>query len=101
MASKRSLYYDPAKPSAFPTLNKLASAVADKDTKNKRKRKKQHARDDIEAWLFKQDAYTMHLSVRKRFPRNPSGVNNIMDVWERDLVNVQSLTKYKDGYRYL
>jgi hypothetical protein len=101
MANKRSLYYDPTKPSAFSTLNKLASAVADKDTKNKGKRKKKHARDDIEAWLLKKDVYTIHRPVRKRFPRNPYSVDNIMEVWECDLVYVQSLAKYSDGYRYM
>jgi hypothetical protein len=76
MASKRSLYYDPAKPSAFSTLNKVAAAVADNETKNKGKRKKtKHSRDDIEACLLKQDAYTMHRPVRKRFPRNPYSVD--------------------------
>jgi hypothetical protein len=82
-------------------LNKLAAAVADNETKNKGKSQKNHARDDIEAWLLKQDAYTMHRPVRKRFPRNPYSVNNIMDMWECDLVDVQSHAKYNDGYRYL
>jgi hypothetical protein len=91
MASKRSLYYDPAKPSAFSTLNKLAAAVADKETKNKKNRKKKHARDDIEAWLLKQDAYTKHRTVRKRFPRKPYSVDNIKDVWECDLLDVVPL----------
>jgi hypothetical protein len=67
----------------FQPLNKLAAAVADNETKNKGKRKKdKHARDEIDAWLLKQNAYTMHRPVRKRFPRNPYSVNNIMDVWE-------------------
>jgi hypothetical protein len=57
MASKRSLYYNPAKPSAFSTLNKLAAVVADNEANNKGKRKKdKHARDEIDAWLLKQDA---------------------------------------------
>jgi hypothetical protein len=56
MASKRLYYYGPAKPSAFSTLNNLAAAVADKENKKKRK----NARGDIEAWLLKEDAYTMH-----------------------------------------
>jgi transposase InsO family protein len=101
MASKRSLYYDRAKRSALSSLNKLAAAVADKDKKNKGKSKKRHALDDIKVCLLKHDAYTMHRPVRKRFPRNPYSVNNIMDVWECDLVDVQSFAKYNDGYRYL
>jgi hypothetical protein len=35
---------------------------------------------DIKAWLLKQDAYTLHRGVRKRFPRNTYTVNNINDV---------------------
>jgi hypothetical protein len=97
MASKRSHYYDSAKPSAFSTLNKLAAAVADKETKNKGKRKK-HSRDNHETLLLKQDAYTMHRPVRNRFPRNPYSVDNIIDVWKFDLVDVQSLAKYNDCY---
>ena len=87
------LYYDPAEPSAFATLQKLRNAVS------QRTGKKAHA--DIRSWLLKQDAYTLHRSVRKRFLRNPYTVNNINDVWECDLVDVQSLAKYNDGVRYL
>jgi hypothetical protein len=43
----------------------------------------------------------MHRQVRRRFPRNPYGVDNIKDVCECYLVDVQSLAKYKDCYRYM
>jgi hypothetical protein len=56
---------------------------------------------DIKAWLLKQDAYTLHRGVRKRFPRNPYSVNNINDVWECDLIDVQGLSKNNDGVKYL
>jgi len=49
----------------------------------------------------KQDAYTLHRQVRKRFPRNPYSVNNILDVFECDLVDVQALSKHNDGHKYL
>jgi hypothetical protein len=87
----KQLYYDLGKPSAFSTLNKLAPAAAAKKTTTK------HARSDIGAWLLQQDAYTMHRSLRKRFPRNPYVVTNIMDVWEFNLVDVQSFAKYNVG----
>jgi len=38
--------------------------------------------------------------VRKRIHRNPDTVN-ITDVWECDLVDVQGLSKYNDGVKYL
>jgi len=62
---------------------------------------KQKEKTDIKAWLLKTDAYTLHRAVRKRFPRNPYTVNNINDVWESDLVDVQGLSKYNDGVKYL
>jgi len=86
MASK--LYYDPARPSSFGTLKKLQQAT-----------KRPPAA--VKAWLEEQDAYTMHRRVRKPFPRNPYTVNNINDVWEYDLVDVQSLSKYNGGVKYL
>jgi len=88
------LYYDPSKPSAFSTRQKLQNALSQSTVKQKQK-------TDVKAWLLKQDAYTLHRPVRKRFPRNPYTVNNINDVWESDLVDVQSLGKYNDGIKYL
>ena len=48
-----------------------------------------------------QDVYTLHKSVRKRFPRNPYTVTNIDDVWEMDLADLSSLSKYNDKNKYL
>jgi len=47
----------------------------------------------MRAWLEKQDAYILHRPVKKRFARNPYLVNNVMDVWEYDLVDVRALGK--------
>jgi len=89
----RRLYYDPSKPSAFSTQQKLENAVEQSTGKQKQK-------TDIKTWLLKQDAYTLHRAVRKRFHRNSYTVN-INDVWESDLVDVQGLSKYNDGVKYL
>jgi len=88
------LYYDPSKPSAFSTLQKLQNVVGQRTGKQKQK-------TDIKSRFLKQDAYTLHRAVRKRFPRNPYTVININDVWESDLVDVQNLSKYNDGVKYL
>jgi transposase InsO family protein len=93
----RRLYYDPSRASSLATQQKLQHAVRQSVEKQKRK----PAPSDIKAWLLKQDAYTLHRAVRKRFPRNPYTVNNINDVWENDLVDVQGLTIYNDGVKYL
>jgi len=86
MASK--MYYDPTRPSSFGTSKKLQQATKRPPTA-------------VKAWLEEQDAYTMHRRVRKRFPRNPCTVNNINDVWKCDLVDVQNLSKYNGGVKYL
>ena len=39
--------------------------------------------------------------MRKRFARNPYTVSNVMDVWECELLDVQTYTKYNDNYRYI
>ena len=82
------LYCDPARPSAFSILEKLRAAAM-KDKK------------PVRAWLEKQDAYTLHRQVRKRFPRNTYSVTNVMDVWECDLVDVRSLGRFNDSHKYI
>ena len=51
-------------------------------------------------WLSVQNTYNLHKTVRKKFPRNPSTVTNIDDVWEMDPADLSSLSKY-DKYKYL
>jgi hypothetical protein len=84
----KNLYFAPDIPSAFSSLRKLASALP-RGTR----------RADIQTWLLKQDSYTLHRSVRKTFTEIL--VTNIFDVWECDLIDIQNVSKYDDGYRYL
>jgi len=91
-ATANRLYYDPARPTAFSTLRKLGFAAM---------KKRNIKLDDIKDWLEKQDAYTFHRSIRKRFARNPYTVNNVMDVWVCDLVDVRALGRFNDNYKYI
>jgi len=91
-ATANRLYYDPARPTAFPTPRKLGVAAM---------KKKNIKLDDIRDWLEKQDAYTFHRSIRKRFARNPYTVKNVMDVWECDLVDVRAPGRFNDNYKYI
>jgi hypothetical protein len=56
---------------------------------------------DMQKWLLQQDGYTVHRAVRKRFPRSPYNVTNIMDLWECDHLDVQNFSKFNDKYKYL
>jgi len=83
MATFSDLYYDEGSPSGFSTLWKLrASEVAE----SKKTGKPQYVAA-TRAWLEKQDAYTLHRTVRKRFARNPYTVTKVGDVWECDLLD--------------
>jgi len=64
-----------------------------------KKRKKKLG--DIGAWLEKQDAYTLHRPIRKRFACNTYSMNKVMDVWECDLVEVRALGISNDNYKHI
>ena len=90
MAGK--LYYDLESTSALLTLKRLEAAA--------RHRKIGKSTGELREWLGTQDAYTLHRPVRKNLPSNPYSVNNQMDVWECDLVDIQGPSKH-DGINYL
>jgi len=73
------MYYNPQKPITFSTLDKLPAALPKKN------------KSDVKACLEYKNAYTMHRPARRRFLRNPYTVSNLMDVWECDILDVQSL----------
>jgi hypothetical protein len=81
------LYCTLGLPTAFSTEDKLTAAVGE--------------RAGVRKWLEGQDAYTMHRQVRKKFPRNPYTVINLMEVWICDLIVVPKLARYNDTYRYI
>ena len=96
MSNISGLYYDFARPSAFSTLRKLRLATAGMKGKPP-----PPSADVIKAWLEKQDVYTLHRPVRKRFTSNPYAVSNVMFVWEYDLIDMQAYAKYNHNYRYI
>ena len=55
----------------------------------------------IDECLSVQNTYTLHKPVRKTLPCNPYTVTIIDDVWEMDLADLSSLSKYNEKYRYL
>jgi len=59
------------------------------------------SRGEVVRWLESRDAYTLHRSLRRKFPRLHYSVTNIDDVWEADLIELRNLKSYNDGYSYL
>ena len=89
-----SVYYDPKRSGGFVGVNRLYDDVR-KEGKFKISRKQ------IQQWLFKEDAYTLHKPIRRNFRRNRVIVGGIDQQWQLDLADVQSMQKFNDGYRYL
>lgn len=66
-----------------------------------RRTRKKYKSAQVREWLKAQDAYTLHVSKRKKFPTNKYIVNNVDDLWQMDLAVFNNLASYNDGYKYL
>ena len=51
--------------------------------------------------LIRQDAYTLHRPIRHRFRRRHIFTKVIHDLWQADVVDMQSLLLHNDGIKYL
>ena len=85
------LYYESNRPSALGGVEKLYRAA------------KKHGitRSEVIAWLQLQPGYTLHKPARRRFRRNKVFVNGIDDQWQAYLVDLQSLSRWNRGHKYL
>lgn len=57
--------------------------------------------ESVKNWISGQDTYTLFKPVRRKFKRNSYLVSNINDLWQSDLVDLQSLKEHNDGVNYL
>ena len=90
----KSIYYNHVHGASFGSVKKLWDAVKESGFPSARLKQ-------VQSWLKKQDTYTLHAPVRKKFSRNRVIVRGIDENWEADLVDVQNLKQYNDGYRYI
>lgn len=63
--------------------------------------KKKISRENINKWLSQHDTYTLHKTIRRKFPRLYYDVDGIDQVWEADLIQLTSLKNYNDGVSYI
>ena len=84
------IYYDTSHPAAYRGEESLVQAVRNRINKN-----------DVKKWLQAQDTFTLHRPVRRRYPMLHYTVNNIDDLWEVDLVDMQSVKTYNNGVSFL
>ena len=82
------IYYNPEHAARFGSVAKLVKAS-------------ETNKGTVEWWLSVQNTHTLHKHVRKMFPRNPYTVTNIDDVWEMDLADLSTVSKYNENYKYI
>lgn len=87
------LYYDADSAAAYSSAAKLLSEA--------RKSNKSINKKAVEQWLEKQKSYVFHKDRRLRFKRNAYNVSNIDDLWQTDLIDLQKLSRYNRGYKYI
>ncbi len=56
---------------------------------------------NVKDFLSRQNAYTLHKPIRKRFPRNRVVGAGIDTDWQSDLIDVLPLKRYNEGYSYI
>ena len=61
----------------------------------------QEKRKDVRKWPTFQDTYTLHKHVRNSFHRRRVLVHGIDDQWQIDLVDLSSLSRVNDNYKFL
>ena len=83
-----SIYFDAESPGGFGGVRPLANASGSTVEKTKK-------------WLSGVDAYTLHKPYRLRFRRRRTFAKGIDDLWQADLVDLTSLAKHNDNFKFL
>lgn len=87
------LYFNPEHPASYSGINKLHRFVT-KDGKHDIPKRQ------LEQWLRKQDAYSLHRQSRRRMRRLKVVAPRIDYQWESDLAVMSTLSKYNGGVNY-
>ena len=89
----KSIYYNPSRPGSLGGVNQLfkSAKLLNRNIKLK---------DAIE-WLKTQNVYTLHKSARNRFPTNRIYVSYENEQWEVDIVDMNQLSRFNNGYKYI
>ena len=87
------LYYDPKSPAGYAGEQALYK-LARKSSKNVKLK-------DVRNWLKKQQTYTLHKPIRRKFLRRKTVVAGIDHQWQADLADMSKMSKSNDKFRYL
>lgn len=81
--------------------SKTGLARSDVLYKSAKEQNKLVTRKDVLDFLATQDAHTLHVPVIRNFSRNRIKVDKIDHVWQLDLADMQNISQYNNGFRYL
>jgi transposase InsO family protein len=83
-------YFDPGQPGSFSGVDTFVNNAPSSQNKT-----------GVLKILEKESAFTLHRPLRKTFKRNKIMSWGVDFLWQADLVDVSSLAKHNDGYKYL
>ena len=88
-----SIYYDPSNRGGYAGVQPLYREV--------KRRKYPISLKEVKKWLKSQDTYTLHKSIKRKFPRNKTRVTDMDEQWQLDLADVSNLKTHNEGYTFL
>ena len=88
MQRLQEIYYNPKHPAGFSRAEILAKAS-------------NVSKQRVEKWLKSQPTHTLHRPARKHYPTRQYIVHSIDEQWQTDLCDMQQLSRYNRGYKYI
>lgn len=87
------IYYDQSNPHGYGSINGLYTTAKKLDNGITKKY--------VRNWLRSQDVYTLHAPLKRRFLRRKTIVPGLYHQLQTDLVDMSSLSKQNNGFKYL
>ena len=87
-AQLQEVYYNPSQPGSFGGIQALSRSTG-------------LPAKTIRPWLQEQETYTLHKSVRRRYPRERIIVDDIDAQWEADLVDLSGISRLNQQHKFL
>ena len=79
------VYLNPASVGSFGGVNRL----------------REQTRSDPTEWLRAQNVYSLYKPARRRFRRRKYIVSGIDSLWQADLADMKSISRWNGGYNYI
>ena len=87
------IYYNPSNLGSYGGVRRLFLAAKENGLKISEKSIKNYLRD--------QASYSLHKPARRNFKRNPTVVGGIDQQWQADLADMQAISRFNNGTKYL